>query len=140
MLNELGLYLAGTVMRGVGLWLAVTVVEWMWGRKLIGQKLRGLWWLLLIVTMVPFHQGTVRVRMEQPVTTTAVPAEASTAVEAAERAYPRTQFRQFPGRKSLRRPPWLRSPSEPLSCYGGFCCCAVGSVGYGGARKSLNRA
>ena len=31
MLNELGLYLAGTVMRGVGLWLAVTVVEWMWG-------------------------------------------------------------------------------------------------------------
>lgn len=96
MLNELGLYLAGTVMRGVGLWLAVTVVEWMWGRKLIGQKLRGLWWLLLIVTMVPFHQGTVRVRMEQPVTTTAVPAEASTAVEAAERTYPRTQFRQFP--------------------------------------------
>lgn len=96
MLNELGLYLAGTVMRGVGLWLAVTVVEWMWGRKLIGQKLSGLWWLLLIVTMVPFHQRTVRVRMEQPVTTTAVPAEASTAVEAAERAYPRTQFRQFP--------------------------------------------
>lgn len=96
MLNELGLYLAGTVMRGVGLWLAVTVVEWMWGRKLIGQKLRGLWWLLLIVTMVPFHLETVRVRMEQPVTATAVPAEASTAVEAAERAYPRTQFRQFP--------------------------------------------
>lgn len=96
MLNELGLYLAGTVMRGVGLWLAVTVVEWMWGRRLVGQKLRGLWWLLLIVTMVPFHQGTIRVRTEQPVTATAVSAEVFTAVQAVERAHPRMQFRQFP--------------------------------------------